>query len=67
VRVYLWRSTGGKWKSSGYVSVPMATDGTYSASLRLARAGKWRMRVCYSGDSVYSVGWSSGYRTMTSR
>ncbi|MDZ4168785.1 MAG: right-handed parallel beta-helix repeat-containing protein [Coriobacteriia bacterium] len=63
VRVYLWRLEKGRWKAYGYKNATCANHATYSryrVSLRLTKAGRWRMRA-YHADSGHAASWSKNY------
>jgi len=65
VRVYRWRkSASGAWRSYGYVRAKV-TDRSghsrYSATMRLDRAGTWRVRAYAPADGSHVARWSSGY------
>lgn len=70
VRIYEYRLVSGHWKSYGYVLARASTYlgyTKYSASIRLARRGKWRLRAYAVPDSRHAASWSVGYRYVTVR
>ena len=71
VRIYMYRkSSGGAWKSHGYVQATVVNypEESWSycfASIKLA-VGKWRLRA-YHSDAEHVAAWSNGYRYVTVR
>ena len=68
VRIYKWRFVGAAWRSYSY-SVGRTTDNgthtTYSASLKFAYAGKWRLLAKYSADAQHPKSLQSKYVYVT--
>jgi len=70
VRIYKWRSVGGKWKAYGYVKAKASAYSgytKYTKSLSLPAKGKWRLRVYHPADAGHAASWSKGYDYVTVR
>ena len=74
VRIYRWKkSSSGSWKRYGDPVKAKASDyssngqlySKYSVKMRLAKAGKWRLRAYAPADSGHVATWSSGYDYVT--
>lgn len=68
VRIYKYRLVSGTWKPYGYVTAKASNYSTYtkySCSLRLAYAGRWRLRAYSVADAGHAATWSSGYDYVT--
>jgi hypothetical protein len=70
VRIYRWKKTSsGHWKRYGDPLKAKATDcdwySTYSMSIRLPSAGRWRLRAYAVADSEHRGKWSTSYRYVT--
>jgi hypothetical protein len=64
VRVYLYRRVGGTWKSTGYIAARAVNDSSftmYVCSVRLSRAGSWRLRAYAPADRRHAATWSHNY------
>lgn len=63
VRIYLWKWSGGKWRSEGYVRAKAYNFYSFTkclASIRLSH-GSWRMRAYAVGDANHAATWSPSY------
>ncbi len=69
IRIYKWKKTSsGKWKKYGYVKAKAYNYRSYTKykkSIRLSKAGKWRLRAYAPADSRHAKAWSSGYDYVT--
>jgi len=69
VRIYRYRKIGRVWKRSGApISASVFDFGTYShysAKVRLAKKGNWRLRARAPADSQHAGTWSRGYEYVT--
>jgi len=68
VRIYRWRYVSGAWKAYGYVNAKAYNYSTYtkySAGVKLAYTGKWKLRAYSPADSGHAATWSSGYDYVT--
>jgi beta propeller repeat protein len=63
VKILCYRYESGKWKLKKTVTATMATASTYSASVKLPTAGKWRLYASHS-DSEHALS-KSVYRAKT--
>lgn len=70
VRIYRYRSVGGKWKSYGYVKAKASSYSSYTkytAKVKLPYRGRWRLRAYHPADSAHAASWSSGFDYVTVR
>ncbi len=69
VRIYRYRKIGRVWKRSGApVKATVSDYGSYShysARIRLAKKGSWRLRAWAPADAEHAGAWSSGYDYVT--
>ncbi len=69
VRLYLYRYSGGRWVSSGYVTAKALSVGTSTTKTvrryTFPSSGTWRVRA-YHADAGHTATWSS-YRTISVR
>jgi len=68
VRIYKYRYVSGKWKPYGYVKARAVNSSTYTrytASVKLAYKGKWRLRAYHPADARHAASWSKGYDYVT--
>ena len=68
VRIYKWRLVSGRWKSYSYSTAHTADNGThttYSASLKFASAGSWRILAKFSADATHPKTLQSKYVYVT--
>jgi len=62
VRIYKWRYVSGKWKPMGYVKAKASNYSTYSrysASVKLAYKGKWKLKAYHVADAGHPAKWSA--------
>jgi hypothetical protein len=68
VRIYLERKVRGVWKKQGFVKARASNRNVYSiysAKVRLATKGKWRLRAFAPADAGHAATWSAGYGYVT--
>ena len=68
VRISLWRSVRGKWRSYPSVVVSTTDNGTrtaYSRTVAFKYTGRWRLRASHAADSHHVASLSSSYVYVT--
>lgn len=68
VRIYLYRYVSGAWKAYGFVNAKASNYSTYTkytASVKFAYAGKWRVRAYHPAEALHAASWSAAYDVVT--
>jgi len=59
VRIYKYRKVGGKWKSEGYVKASFKGSKGFTAKIKLAKKGEWKLRTYIPADGAHAATWSA--------
>ena len=68
MKIYVYRYVKNQWQSYGFAYAKASNVSSYSkytATLRLTKSGRWRLRAYAPADAQHAATWASTYTYVT--